>query len=150
MLKGILTFLPVLFTQQYIRVAISSMYFNLYADSTFPVVFPVCIWGIDLILFLFKSKEQLGTTGLAFADAGLLLWLCRSALGVTLSLAAVDRTNHTGLKEAPTAIQALFLLLFFFLLKKVQLERGRLWFLGHTKSFLKAPGTCISRNCLFK
>lgn len=54
----------------------------------------------------------------------------------------IERGTHSN----PGSLSSTIL----FLLKKVQLERGRLWFLGHTKSFLKAPGTCISRNCLFK
>lgn len=149
MLQGTSTFWRDLVSQQYFRVTIQrSMYFNLFANSPFPIVVPVCIWGTDLILFLFESKGATWDCRPGWERC----WAAASAVMISLGNPILGSSGQEKTdwieSEAPKVLPALRLLPFFFFF--LSAIRERQVFLGHTKSYLKALGACISWNCLFK
>lgn len=122
----------------------SSMYFKLSAKSHFPVGFPACIWGKDWILFFLKSRGET----FIFMPGSKRHWTVKRSLSDPVL--GSKRQEKPGWIEKRHPKQSKCSFFYFYFFKKAQLERERQVFLGHTKSYLKAPGACISWNCLFK
>lgn len=121
-----------------------SMHFSLFAKSHFPVGFPTCIWCRDWILLLFKSRAETCN----FRPGSERHWTVKRSLSDPILGSKGQEKPGWIEKWHPQQSKHYFFYFYFF---KGTIREGETgFFLGHTKSYSKAPGACISWNCLFK
>lgn len=133
-----------LFSQIFQSTQRSSMYFSLFAKSHFPVGFPAYTWRKNWISFFFKSRGETCN----FRPGSERHWTVKRSLSDPVL--GSKRQEKPGWIEKRYPEQSKHSFFYFYFFFKAQLGRERQVFLGHTKSYLKASGACISWNCLFE